>query len=70
MRDDGYGISAEGLTPERRAQIIREGGDVLWYLAALCEELGIDLDYMAAGNLAKLADRTMRGKLQGAGDDR
>ena len=70
MRDDGHGVSAEGLTPERRAQIIREAGDILWYLAALCEEMDIGLDYTAAGNLAKLADRTARGKLQGEGDNR
>ena len=70
LRDDGLGSSVDGLTAERRAAIIREGGDVLWYLAALCEELGIGLGEMAAHNIAKLRSRSARGTLQGEGDDR
>ena len=79
MRDDGltYDV-ADGmgnyqfnnLTPERRTLIIKEIGDNLWYLSALCRELGINLSTAAIHNLDKLADRQARNRLQGSGDER
>ncbi|BCJ33487.1 hypothetical protein Athai_09900 [Actinocatenispora thailandica] len=53
-----------------RADIAKELGDVLWYLAVLADYLDLSLDEIAAGNLAKLASRQRRGVLGGAGDDR
>jgi NTP pyrophosphatase (non-canonical NTP hydrolase) len=47
-----------------------EPGDVLWYLAELCTQLGIDLADVAAANIRKLEDRTARGQLAGDGDYR
>lgn len=75
MRDDGYAQIINGeqyvnLTPERRALLIKEIGDELWYLAAAAKELGIPLSEAAAVNLEKLADRTERDKLSGSGDER
>lgn len=58
------------LTPERKELLIKEIGDQLWYLAAKCNELGISLSYAAMENLKKLADRGVRGKLSGSGDNR
>jgi NTP pyrophosphatase (non-canonical NTP hydrolase) len=58
------------LTISRRELLIKEIGDVLWYLSAACNELGISLSDAAVTNLRKLADRSERGKLQGSGDDR
>ncbi len=58
------------ITPERRKAIIKEGGDVLWYLSAICNELGISLSELAEENLIKLADRAERNKLRGSGDER
>lgn len=66
IRDDAFGSSS--LTPERRRAVIKEAGDVLWYLAALADELGTDLSEIALGNLDKLAGRTERGTLQGDGE--
>jgi NTP pyrophosphatase (non-canonical NTP hydrolase) len=57
-------------TPERTASIIKEVGDVLWYLSAICNELGIPLSAAAQENIAKLLDRTQRNALRGSGDDR
>ena len=47
-----------------------ELGDVLWYLAQICTELGLSLDEVAAANLEKLASRQERGTIQGDGDTR
>ena len=63
IRDDG-GI----ITDERRALLAKELGDVLWYIAALSTELGLDLDTIAADNLAKLAARKAHNTLHGNGD--
>jgi NTP pyrophosphatase (non-canonical NTP hydrolase) len=53
-----------------RADVAKELGDVLWYLAVLADHLDLSLDDIAAGNLAKLASRQRRGVLGGAGDNR
>ena len=58
------------ITPERRAQIIKELGGVLWYIAAVCDEIGATMSEVALTNLEKLCGRTERGTLQGSGDDR
>lgn len=58
------------LTHERRDLIIKEIGDVLWYLSAACRELNITLHEAAVVNLQKLCDRTERDALRGSGDKR
>lgn len=65
LRDDG-GV----LTEERRAALAAELGDVLWYVAQLATEAGLDLDTIAAENLSKLLSRRERSMLQGSGDTR
>ncbi len=37
--------------------IVKEIGDVLWYLAAICEETGLSLSDVATANVAKLRAR-------------
>lgn len=58
------------VTPEKRTELEKEIGDVMWYLAATCTELKIDLGGIAQQNLEKLFSRRERGKLQGDGDNR
>ena len=58
------------FSPTALATISAEIGDVLWYMAALCRDLGINLQDVAAHNLTKLAARSERGTLKGSGDDR
>ncbi len=53
-----------------KADISKEIGDVLWYLAVLCDILDISFDDVAEKNLEKLASRKVRGKLRGSGDNR
>jgi len=40
-----------------KIRIREELGDVLWYIADLCEKFGLDLDDVAVANLDKVADR-------------
>lgn len=68
--DGVYSTIFNPLTDERRALIIKEIGDVLWYLSAACNELGISLSHAAAENLEKLCDRGERNALRGSGDER
>lgn len=63
IRDD-----AGRMTDERRALLAKELGDVLWYVATMCSELGLSLDDVASHNLAKLAARKTAGTLHGSGD--
>jgi len=45
-----------------------ELGDILWYLANLCSELGINLEEVAKKNIEKIRDRKKRNKIKGEGD--
>ena len=65
IRDDG-GI----LTPNKRMEIRKELGDVLWMTAEIARFLGYSLSYIALQNIAKLEDRKDRGVLCGDGDNR
>jgi NTP pyrophosphatase (non-canonical NTP hydrolase) len=65
IRDDNYQIS-----DEKRVEIVKEVGDVLWYIANLSVELGISLEDVAAKNLEKLKSRQQRNELGGSGDNR
>lgn len=58
------------LSQERKEQIMKELGDVLWYVSALCTELGYELEDVAKSNLEKLSSRFKRGVIGGSGDDR
>ena len=55
---------------ESKTAIKKELGDVLWYLANLCNELDFTLNEVAEENLEKLNNRLLRGKISGSGDDR
>jgi NTP pyrophosphatase (non-canonical NTP hydrolase) len=65
LRDDG-GVMSE----ERREALAGELGDVLWYVAQVATEAGLDLEEIAQGNLDKLLSRQRRGVLSGSGDSR
>ena len=58
------------LDSETNAELLKELGDVLWYVAQIAAELGLSLDDIAEHNIKKLYDRMDRGVLQGSGDNR
>ena len=58
------------VTPEMKAALTKELGDVVWYVAEIATALGIDLGDVAMGNLHKLFGRLEAGTIQGEGDNR
>lgn len=70
---DGFKAGKMAMSPmsdERQLLIIKEIGDLLWYLSAMCNEMGITLTDAMLTNLEKLHSRTKRNALRGSGDDR
>lgn len=58
------------MTDEDKAEIIKEFGDVLWYLSSLSHYLGYSLDDVATKNIDKIMSRKARGLTKGSGDNR
>lgn len=49
------------MTPQRRADLHKELGDVMWYLAGICTILGFSLDSVLEMNVEKLRARYEKG---------
>ena len=58
------------INEDTREALKAELGDVLWYIAQVATELGLELDDIAQHNITKLYDRLERGKIRGDGDNR
>ena len=58
------------ITAEDTKELVKEMGDVIWYVAVLANSLGVSLEDVLQMNLNKLADRKSRGVTKGAGDNR
>ena len=59
-----------GNVDEYRAKLKKELGDVLWHVAAIARDNGMDLHDVAIGNIYKLAERQSKNTIKGSGDDR
>ena len=58
------------INPEKKAEIEKELGDVLWYVAQISTELKINLEDVAKTNIKKLSSRFKRNCIKGDGDNR
>lgn len=58
------------VTPEFKENLKKELGDVLWYLAAVSSDIGLNLGEVAQANYQKLKDRKERNMIHGSGDNR
>lgn len=58
------------FTDEKKHEMAKEIGDVMWYCATLSNDLGYTLEEIAEMNYQKLHSRQLRGKLGGSGDNR
>jgi NTP pyrophosphatase (non-canonical NTP hydrolase) len=65
LRDGG-----REFTDEKRMEIAKEVGDVLWYCATMAADLGYSLEEIGQMNIDKLASRKARNVLGGSGDNR
>lgn len=76
------GLAGEaGEVANKVKKIVRDGkldkeaigaeiGDCLWYIAAICKDLGLKMEDVAQANLDKLRQRQEKGTLSGSGDKR
>ena len=55
---------------DKKNEIKKELGDVLWYIQQLCTEFGLSMDHVAWTNISKLEDRKERNVIKGEGDNR
>ena len=53
-----------------RKDLVKELGDVLWFVSEIAQFMDIDLDVIAEQNLLKLASRKERNVIGGSGNDR
>lgn len=53
-----------------KLELLKEAGDVLWYLASLADDLGFTFQDMVDENVKKLKSRKERGVQKGSGDNR
>lgn len=57
-------------TTDDKREIIKELGDVLWYINAICDHMDVPLQQVADMNLQKVLSRKARGVTHGSGDNR
>ena len=72
---EGAGLVSKGIRGDSGGvvpnyELVKELGDVLWFVAQMATELEVDLEFIAETNVRKLTSRAERGKIQGSGDDR
>jgi NTP pyrophosphatase (non-canonical NTP hydrolase) len=72
LRLHGVSGTFDMLKKEGRERdlIVKELGDILWYVARLADDLGIRLEHVATVNVEKLGDRKDRGVIRSEGDER
>lgn len=58
------------ITPEFKKDVKKELGDVIWYVTALANELGLSLEEIMEANYEKLIKRRETNTLHGSGDNR
>lgn len=58
------------LTGELQDSLLKELGDVMWYVARIADIIGYRLSDVMTENIKKLADRKERGVIHGNGDER
>lgn len=58
------------LVGDPQDAIVKELGDVLWFIAVIAFQYGLPMEKIAQINLDKLRSRAARGMIEGSGDDR
>lgn len=63
---DKHGI----ISDQDKQELVKELGDILWYVNTVADLLGSSLDEVAANNLEKVLSRKARAQTHGSGDNR
>ena len=58
------------ISEEKKKELAKELGDILWYLAMVSKYLGMEFSKVTEMNIEKLQDRFERNKIHGSGDNR
>lgn len=58
------------ITDERKEEIIKELGDVTWFVAEICTLLDVSMGDVMQRNIEKLTSRKNRNVIHGSGDNR
>jgi len=58
------------LSNETKIELLKELGDILWYVNAVAHLLGSNIGEVAENNLQKVLSRKVRGVTKGSGDNR
>ncbi len=58
------------MSEEDKESLIKELGDVMWYIASISRYMDVPMSEVAKNNIAKLQDRMKRGTVHGEGDNR
>jgi len=69
MRDQGV-FRWDDIPAVDRVDLLKELGDVLWYVAGIATMLGYPFSTVATLNIEKIQGRQERGTVHGSGDDR
>lgn len=62
--------SLRGDKPLVKEDVLKELGDVLWYITSMSDDLGYTLEDVMNQNIEKLSSRKERGVVKGDGDNR
>jgi NTP pyrophosphatase (non-canonical NTP hydrolase) len=62
--------SGKDCADQDRETLAKELGDILWYVGAAAQELGLSLEKIALANALKVNDRERRGVVKSEGDNR
>lgn len=65
-----FNTSDEDVVKDHLTELMREVGDVMWFVSGFCDVCGYRLDEVADMNLDKLSSRKERGVIDGNGDNR
>jgi len=58
------------ISLEKKGELIKELGDVLWYVSQCANELDVTLNDVGKNNIKKLKNRQINNTLNGSGDNR
>jgi NTP pyrophosphatase (non-canonical NTP hydrolase) len=63
-------MNGHDFSQQAKTEIIKELGDVLWYITAVAQEIGSSLEAVALANKLKLTARREAGTIKSEGDNR